>query len=115
MLRLVLTFLFLAIAPAAVQPAQAQGTEAQVWIQIEAKPRLPEAEERAQAWQTMFDNVQGFVLTSGWHVITLGPFSREDATARLADLKRENLVPADSFISDGSGFREGFWPVGAIT
>jgi peptidoglycan hydrolase-like protein with peptidoglycan-binding domain len=115
MLRLVLAVLFLAIAPAAVLPARAQGTEAQVWIQIEAKPRLPEAEERAKAWQTMFDDVQGFVLTSGWHVITLGPFSRDDAVARLADLKRENLVPADSFISDGSGFRSEFWPVGAIT
>ena len=115
MFRLVLACLFLALAAPLTRPALAQDTEPQVWIQIEAKPRLSEAEDRAKAWQAMFDDVQGFVVTSGWHVITLGPFSRADATTRLADLKRENLIPADSFISDGRSFRDPFWPVAAST
>ena len=115
MFRLVLACLFLALAAPLSRPALAQDTEPQVWIQIEAKPRLSEAEDRAKAWQAMFDDVQGFVVTSGWHVITLGPFSRADAATRLADLKRENLIPADSFISDGRSFRDPFWPVVAST
>jgi peptidoglycan hydrolase-like protein with peptidoglycan-binding domain len=94
-------------------PAAAQQTEPQVWIQIEAKPNLTEAEERAAAWQTMFDNVQGYRVGSGWHVIALGPFTRPDAEARLTSLRRENLVPGDSFITDGRGFQASFWPVGA--
>ncbi|WP_434613062.1 serine protease [Tabrizicola sp. M-4] len=115
MFRLVLACLFLALAAPLTRPALAQDTEPQVWIQIEAKPRLSEAEDRAKAWQAMFDDVQGFVVTSGWHVIALGPFSRADAATRLADLKRENLIPADSFISDGRSFRDPFWPAVAGT
>lgn len=113
MLRLVLACLFLGLAALTLPPVSAQQSEPQVWIQIEAKPRLDEAEDRAKAWQAMFDNVQGFAVSSGWHVITLGPFNRADAERRLEDLTRENLIPADSFISDGRSFGAAFWPVGA--
>lgn len=116
MLRLVLACLVaLALGPNLLSPspAAAQQSEPQVWIQIEAKPNLTEAEERAAAWQTMFDNVQGYRVGSGWHVIALGPFTRADAEARLTSLRRENLVPGDSFITDGRGFQASFWPVGA--
>lgn len=113
MLRLVLACLFLGLATLTTQPATAQQSDAQTWIQIEAKPRLDEAEDRARAWQAMFDNVQGFTVPTGWHVIALGPFSRADAETRIADLKRENLIPADSFLSDGRTYGTAFWPVGA--
>lgn len=111
MLRLVLVILALCLGLHLSSPVQAQEN---VWIQIEAKPSLTEAEDRAQAWTAMFDGVNGFVLNSGWHVIALGPFARPEAEARLADLLRENLVPADSFISDGRTYRESFWPVGSV-
>ncbi|MBU9696852.1 trypsin-like peptidase domain-containing protein [Rhodobacteraceae bacterium HSP-20] len=110
MLRLALVILALALALHLPAPATAQE---QVWIQIEAKPALAPAEERATAWSTMFDNVQGFIAGTGWHVISLGPYSRPEAEARLAELKRENLIPADSFISDGASYDAPFWPVGA--
>ncbi|NBE08099.1 serine protease [Paragemmobacter ruber] len=115
MLRLVLACLVtIALGPNLLSPtpAAAQQSEPQVWIQIEAKPNLTEAEERAAAWQTMFDDVQGYRVGSGWHVIALGPFTRPDAEARLTSLRRENLVPRDSFITDGRGFQASFWPVG---
>lgn len=117
MLRLVFACLVacLSLGPSllSTSPAAAQQSEAQVWIQIEAKSNLAEAEERAAAWQTMFDNVQGYRVGSGWHVIALGPFDRTDAETRLSGLLRENLVPGDSFITDGRGFEASFWPVGA--
>lgn len=112
MLRLFLSCLALGLCLLSLSPAAAQQDAEQVWIQIEAKSSLAEAEERAAAWQTMFDDVQGYRVGSGWHVITLGPFSRPDAQSRLAGLLRENLVPADSFITDGRGFQISFWPVG---
>lgn len=111
MLRLALLILTLGLSLHLAPPAAAQE---QVWIQIEAKPGLAAAEERAKAWTTMFDNVQGYVARAGWHVIALGPFTRAEAETRLAGLLRENLVPRDSFISDGATYGDSFWPVGAV-
>lgn len=110
MLRLALVILTLAIGFHLPTAATAQE---RVWIQIETKPGLAPAEERAAAWSAMFDDVQGFVAGTGWHVISLGPYARPEAEARLAELKRENLIPVDSFISDGASYGATFWPVGA--
>ena len=112
MSRLLIACLAVLLSITLSPPAPAQQATDQVWIQIEAKPNLAEAEDRAAAWTAMFDNVQGYVLGSGWHVIALGPFDRDEAALRLAGLLRENLVPADSFISDGRTHRAAFWPVG---
>jgi peptidoglycan hydrolase-like protein with peptidoglycan-binding domain len=113
MLRLVFACLALGLCLLSPNLAAAQQSSDQVWIQIEAKSTLPEALERATAWQAMFDDVQGHRIGSGWHVITLGPFTRADAETRLADLLGENLVPRDSFITDGRSFEASFWPTDA--
>lgn len=113
MLRLVFVCLALGLCLLSPNVAAAQQSPDQVWIQIEAKSTLPDALERATAWQAMFDDVQGYRIGSGWHVITLGPFTRTDAETRLAGLLRENLVPRDSYITDGRSFEASFWPTGA--
>jgi hypothetical protein len=110
MLRFVLAILALSLGLYLAAPTTARAQD--VWIQIEAKPSLTEAEDRARAWTAMFDDVQGYVTNSGWHVITLGPYPRATAEPRLAELLRENLIPADSFVADGSIYRETFWPLG---
>ncbi len=89
--------------------AQAQD---RAWLQIEAQPTLREAEDRARAYASAFPDVSGFSLRSGWYGIVLGPYSPESAAGRLVALKAENLIPFDSFIADGSEFRQQFWPVG---
>lgn len=117
MLRLVFACLALGLCLLFAHPAAAQQNApqdiGQTWIQIEAKSTLADAEDRAAAWQAMFDNVQGYRIGSGWHVIALGPFTRADAESRLVGLLQENLIPRDSFITDGSSFQSSFWPVGA--
>lgn len=85
------------------------------WVQIEAHPTLAEAEERAQAYTAVFPDVQGYRLGSRWYGIALGPFGRDEAAVRLTQLLRENLIPRDSFLTDGSNFREPFWPAGGAT
>jgi peptidoglycan hydrolase-like protein with peptidoglycan-binding domain len=113
MLRLVLACLALCLSLLTAPPTAAQQAQDQVWIQIEAKPNLADAQDRAAAWQAMFDDVQGYRIGSGWHVIALGPFTRADAETRLAGLLRENLVPRDSYITDGRSFEGSFWPTDA--
>jgi peptidoglycan hydrolase-like protein with peptidoglycan-binding domain len=113
MLRLVFACLALGLCLLSPNRAAAQQSQDQTWIQIEAKSTLADAEDRAAAWQAMFDDVQGYRIGSGWHVITLGPFTRADAESRLAGLLQENLIPRDSFITDGSSFQSSFWPIGA--
>jgi len=93
----------------------AGGARAQdrVWVQIEAQPTLAEAAERAAAYAAVFPETQGYRLRSGWYGIALGPYGTAEGAAQFAGLVRENLIPSDSYITDGSEFREQFWPAGA--
>ena len=86
--------------------------QAPAWVQIEAQPTLREAEARARAYSEVFADVAGFRLGSGWYAIALGPYPGGDASERLALLRREGLIPSDSFIADGRNFRQQFWPAG---
>ena len=83
------------------------------WVQIEAQPTLTEAEARARAYAGAFPDVAGFRMASGWYAIALGPYTPDAAAARLNALRRDNLVPPDSFVTEGTLFRAAFWPVGA--
>ncbi|MDD8021733.1 MAG: peptidoglycan-binding protein [Paracoccaceae bacterium] len=83
------------------------------WVQIEARPSLASAEERARDWAGSFPDVAGYAMSTGWYAIALGPFdSLQDAEARLRLLRGERVIPLDSYVSDGSKFRQQFWPVG---
>ena len=106
----VMLALGLLLALVSAPSAQAQD---QVWVQIEALPTLRDAEDRARAYASAFPNVAGFQLRSGWYAIVVGPYGIGDAAAKLVDLAGENLVPQDSYIADGSEFRQQFWPIGA--
>ncbi len=93
-------------------PAHAQD---RIWLQIEAQPTLDEARERAEAYSGVFPETNGFRLRSGWYGIALGPYGVAEGAARLNVLKRENLIPGDSFIADGRDFTEQFWPAAGMT
>jgi peptidoglycan hydrolase-like protein with peptidoglycan-binding domain len=82
------------------------------WVQIEAQPTLTQAQERARAYAAAFSDVAGFRMSSGWYAVALGPYTPEAALDRLAQLRRDNLIPADSFIAGGQQYRAPFWPVG---
>jgi hypothetical protein len=83
------------------------------WVQIEAQPSLTLAQERARAYAAAFGDVAGFRMTSGWYAIALGPYTPEGALDRLAQLRRDNLIPSDSFIANGDQYVAAFWPIGA--
>ena len=85
------------------------------WLQIEAQPSLNTALDRARAYAALFPDVEGYRLGNGWYGIALGPQSQAAAGARLLDLRRQNLIPADSYLADGTGYGQRFWPVGADT
>lgn len=84
----------------------------QSWVQIEARPTLGEAEERARAYASLFPNVAGFAMSTGWYAIALGPYAPEEAAGQLTVLKGEGLIPADSYLTEGARFGQQFWPVG---
>lgn len=88
--------------------AQAQDN---TWLQIEAQPNLNTALDRAHAYAAIFPDVQGYRLGTGWFGIGLGPMTKAAAGARLLDLRRQNLIPADSYLTDGTSYRDPFWPV----
>ncbi|KPU85000.1 hypothetical protein JI58_00235, partial [Marinosulfonomonas sp. PRT-SC04] len=104
--------LFAALSGAAI--AQ-QASQQSSWIQIEAQPSLRDGQARARAYAGVFENVNGFSIGSGWYAIALGPFTAAGAEAQRLQLRQENLIPRDSFITDGAEFRQQFWPVGTDT
>ena len=84
----------------------------QAWLQIESQPSLTQAEERVRAYAAAFPDVAGFQVRNGWYVVVLGPYTPEAAAGRISDLRRENLIPRDSFVTDGTLHALQFWPVG---
>jgi hypothetical protein len=105
-LWLVLVGVLLAIGGAAAAQDRA-------WVQIESQPTLREAEDRARAYATIFPDVVGFRVASGWYALALGPYTRAAAQDRLDRLRADNMIPPDSFIALGEVYRTPFWPVGA--
>ncbi len=106
------------MAALAVGLIWANGAWAQdrVWVQVEAQPTLEDAQNRARAYTEGFPDVEGYRLGSRWYGIALGPQTPEEAEARLRTLRDAGAIPRDSYLTDGSNFREKFWPVeGAAT
>jgi peptidoglycan hydrolase-like protein with peptidoglycan-binding domain len=93
-------------------PRSAHAQEATVWLQIEAQPTQAEAEDRAGAYAALFPETAGFGLRSGWFGIMLGPYPADQAERRLDSLKREGLIPPDSFIAFERDFGPRYWPPG---
>lgn len=89
--------------------AQAQDT---AWVQVEAQPTLAGAQDRVRDYANRLENVAGFYLGGPWYGVVLGPYNRPDAEALLSDLRNQGRIPADSFVVDGSTFRQQFWPIG---
>ncbi len=108
-MRILCGFAAVWLVMVSLMPGVAHAQE-QVWVQVEAQPNQLVAEERARAYAAVFPDVQGYRLRSGWYAIVLGPYGVAEGAARLADLRRENLVPADSFIAFGPDLRDPFWP-----
>ncbi|MEM6306748.1 MAG: peptidoglycan-binding protein [Pseudomonadota bacterium] len=86
------------------------------WVQLQSIPTQTEAIVQAQTYNQQFDNVMGFTIGGGWRALALGPYDRATAFAELERLKQSNQVPADSFVANGTSYREMVWPVpGAVT
>ena len=98
-------FMWVAAATAAV-------AQDAVWVQVEAQSSLNRAQDRARAYAADQDNVSGYSLGGRWYGIVLGPYARPDAEQLLRDLRRAGRIPRDSFIVNGRGFRQQFWPIG---
>ncbi|WP_254694071.1 serine protease [Sulfitobacter sp. SK012] len=94
-------------------PARAQSSNDIVWVQIEAQPTLALATDRARAYTTLLQDVNGFAVGRGWYAVAVGPYRRDDAEIVLRSYLRDGLIPSDSFIQFSSAFRQQFWPIGA--
>lgn len=110
MTRLITAILFLFLFGARAVFAQ---QEAGVWVQVEARPTLRQAQERAQAYANVLPDVNGFRLNSGWYAIVIGPYLRNDAEQVLRVYRAEGQIPADSYIAFSNSLGQQFWPVGS--
>ncbi|MHA7876256.1 peptidoglycan-binding protein [Roseivivax sp.] len=93
--------------------ASAAAAQEAYFIQIEAHPALTVAEDRARAFAARLSDVNGFSLGGGWYGIALGPFTEDEANAQRLALRRQGLIPSDSFVEEAEEYAQRFWPVGA--
>ena len=93
--------------------AQDNDPDEVVWVQIEAQQSLARATDRARAYTTLLQDVNGFSVGGGWYAVVVGPYRRADADIVLRQYRRDGLIPRDSFIQRSSRLRQQFWPVGA--
>ena len=101
-----LSLLFVAVTLPRPLLAQARDT----WVQIEALPNLTRAQDRAAAWSTLFPDVSGFRLSSGWYAVAIGPYERIEASQRLNALKQQGTIPDDSYLAEQARYGAQFWP-----
>ncbi|MHA6324024.1 serine protease [Roseivivax sp. CAU 1753] len=83
------------------------------FIQIEAHPALSTAEGRARLFASRLPDVNGFSLGAGWYGIALGPYNEAQADRLRRDLRRQGLIPSDSYIEEAEEYAQRFFPVGA--
>lgn len=95
-----------------VGTAQAQQ---QAWVQIEARPNLTLARERAQTYSARLPDVTGYAIRGGWYGVMLGPYPVAEARRLRRDLRAAGRIPADSFVTDGQQFRRQYWPDATTT
>ena len=93
--------------------AQAQQPDDVVWVQIQAVQSLATATDRARAYSTLLEDVNGFALGGNWYGIVVGPYTRADAELVLQTYLRDGLIPRDSFLQLSARLGQQFWPVGA--
>ena len=105
---------FLSVNTAQAQTqVQADNPEEVVWVQVEAQQSLARATDRARAYTTLLQDVNGFAIGGGWYAIVVGPYRRADADEVLNQYRSEGLVPRDSFIQVSTRLGQQYWPVGA--
>ena len=85
------------------------------WVQIEAKPNRQEALASAETWARSFANVAGFALNSGWYAVALGPYGPETAAEQLLLLRREGIIPGDSYVATADTYGTQVWPAAGAT
>lgn len=85
------------------------------WVQVEAYPTLAEATERARDYARRFGDVQGYYLGTGFYGITLGPYTENLARSELRRLRGSRQIPSDSYLQNGRGFAQQFWPIGGAS
>jgi peptidoglycan hydrolase-like protein with peptidoglycan-binding domain len=114
MSRILSVFLaVLTLSFGSVALAQSTNPDEVVWVQIEAQQSLTRAKDRATAYTTLLQDVNGFAVGGGWYAVVVGPYRRADAELVLTQYRRDGLIPRDSFIQLSSRLRQQFWPVGA--
>lgn len=68
----------------------------QIWAQTTLKAANLKALENQSLGQIWIGE------TAGWFLVAIGPFSRTEANTKLRDLRSQRLIPADSFLVDGT-------------
>ena len=92
--------------------AGASAAQEENYIQLEAHSTQNAAVEFVPEYADEYDNLVGFqLLQTGWYVLALGPYpDRDSAESVRINLRSQNLIPFDAFVTQRDRYGEQFWP-----
>jgi hypothetical protein len=76
------------------------------WIQMASRRPFEAAGKTACQFQKRMNDVEVYRAMNGWHAIVVGPFSAREVKSKMASLKQQRAIPADSVVTNGERFIE---------
>jgi hypothetical protein len=77
-----------------------------VWIVFASRQDLNDAQELARRYSALRNDVRIFRAVNGWYTVVAGPVSRESGETAKNSLVSKGVVPADTYLAEGSRWVE---------
>lgn len=90
------------------------GLADEVWLQLAADRDRARAEATAQQLASVLPGLSLRRLGQSWLVVTYGPLQADEGRRLRAELLAQGEIPADSYLSDGTGYGDVLWQAGEV-
>ncbi len=101
--------LFFLLSFVSVVPAFAQTTEQKVFLQVSSHQTKGAAVAEATKYSDKFPDIKVFASSTGYFALVVAELPSEFGQEALNNILRSNLVPADTVLTAGQGYRGLVW------
>ena len=89
-----------------LSPASSQS----YWVEIDSFSKKETAEDKADSYAYLSEEVKGFETENGWYLLVLGPYEINRAKEKIQKLQSNEILPLQANVIGGSKFTSQFWP-----
>ncbi|MGB0634329.1 MAG: peptidoglycan-binding protein [Paracoccaceae bacterium] len=89
-----------------LSPASSQS----YWVEIDSFSKKETAEEKADSYAYLSEEIKGFKTENGWYLLVLGPYEINQAQEKIQKLQSNKKISLQTNVIGGSKFASQFWP-----